>query len=162
MDKNLLELFESVEEKTVADFCLEMYKKLGLLDGIEVIRSSDSAFREKADDLNEEFYADVPYENEIVRARILPKTQNLTPKTYIAQLHHGGGKNTEFEVNTEIKKNQKSAGRDERFKWMNSVLNSTHYITGNSEFDYLKKEDFPEVKFIKRDQIEDQELAWLP
>jgi hypothetical protein len=157
MEKNLIELFESVAEKTVADFCLEMYKKLGLLDGIEVVRSSESAFREKAADLNEDFYADVPYENEIVRAKILQRDGKN-----FGSLHHGGGKTSEFEINDDIKKPQKSAGRDDRFKWMNSVLHATHYITGNSEYDYLKRELFPEVKFIKRDQIEDQEFAWLP
>ncbi len=161
-NSDLIELFKLIDASTAADFCLEMYKKLGLLDGIEVVRSSDKAFRETADNLSGEFYADIPYKNEIVRARIIPNTQHLKPNTSSASLHHGGGKTTEFEVADEIKKSQITPGRDQRFKWMNSVIKATHYITGNSEYDYLKKEDFPEVNFIKRDQIEDQELAWLP
>ncbi len=178
-EKNLIDIFKNTNANNAADFCLEMYKKLGLLDGIEVVRSSDKSFREKADDLQNEFYADVPYENETVRAKILAKP--LSPHAwgdvpsasegqrgrtnenhYTAQLHHGGGKTTEFEISSEIKKEQKTPGRDNRFKWMNSVINATHYITGNSEYDYLKRDNFQEVEFIKRDQIEDQELAWLP
>src|ERR1039457_886351 len=31
MDQKLISLFESTDEKTVADFCLTMYQKLGLL-----------------------------------------------------------------------------------------------------------------------------------
>lgn len=154
---NVINLFESTNATNAADFCLEIYKKLGLLDGIEVVRSSDKSFREKADDLQNEFYADVPYENEIVRALIKNRDGKI-----IGSLHHGGGKTTEFETSNEIKKSQITPGRDNRFKWMNSVIHTTHYITGNSEYDYLKRDDFPKVSFIKRDQIEDQELAWFP
>jgi hypothetical protein len=155
--RNVINLFESTNANNAADFCLEIYKKLGLLDEIEVVRSSDKAFREKADDLQTEFYADIPYENEIVRALV----KNRDGKS-IGSLHHGGGKTTEFEISGEIKKSQITPGRDHRFQWMNSVIHATHYITGNSEYDYLKRDNFQEVEFIKRDQIEDQELAWLP
>lgn len=148
---NVINLFESTNATNAADFCLEMYKKLGLLDGIEVVRSSDKAFRETAENLSGEFYADIPYENEIVRAKKIPEG---------FQLHPGGGKFITL-PDQPVEKFQKTPGRDQRFKWMNSVIHATHYITGNSEYDYLKKEDFPEVNFIKRDQIEDQELAWL-
>ena len=41
---------------------------MGLLDGIRVVRSSDPAFRRAACDVPE-FFVDVPYEGEIVRAR---------------------------------------------------------------------------------------------
>ncbi len=149
---NMIELFTSVEPTNVADFCLEMYKKLGILDGIEVIKSSDKNFREAAEDLQNEFYADVPYEGEMVRAKKIPEG---------FQLHSGGDKFITL-PDQQVNKNQKTPGRDHRFKWMNSVIHATHYITGNSEYDYLKKEDFPEVNFIKRDQIDDQELAWIP
>ena len=52
----------------VADFCLEMYRRMGLLDGIRVARSSEPAFRRAACDVPE-FFVDVPYSGEIVRAR---------------------------------------------------------------------------------------------
>jgi hypothetical protein len=153
---HFIDVFKNTNANNAADFCLEIYRKLGLLDGIEVVRSSDKSFREKADDLQNDFYADVPYENEIVRALIKNRDGKI-----IGSLHHGGGKTTEFEISSEIKKEQKTPGRDNRFKWMNSVINATHYITGNSEYDYLKRDSFQEVEFIKRDQIEDQELAWF-
>lgn len=35
--EGLTEIFNSVNQKLVADFCLEMYQKMGLLDGIEVL-----------------------------------------------------------------------------------------------------------------------------
>ena len=47
-----------------------MYRRMGLLDGIRVVRSSDPAFRRAACEV-EEFFVDVPYEGEIVRARLL-------------------------------------------------------------------------------------------
>jgi hypothetical protein len=53
---------------TVADFCLEMYRRMGLLEGIRVVRSSDPAVRRAACDVPD-FFVDVPHEGEIVRAR---------------------------------------------------------------------------------------------
>ena len=78
------------------------------------------------------------------------------------QLHEGGGKYLEIPTPGNIKKSQKNPSRDNRFGWMQSVIHCTYYIAGNSEFDYIKKEEFPEVKFIKREQIEDQDFAWIP
>src|SRR5688572_22908068 len=40
-----IDLFKQVRADTVADFCLEMYRGLGLLDGIKVVRSGDPAVR---------------------------------------------------------------------------------------------------------------------
>jgi hypothetical protein len=39
-EKNLIDIFKNTNANNAADFCLEMYKKLGLLDGIEVVRST--------------------------------------------------------------------------------------------------------------------------
>lgn len=149
----LTEMFKSVSAKNAADFCLEMYHNLGLLKDITVIRSSDPDFRQKALALSQDYFADVDYEGEIVRAKIEGAT---------AVLHHGGGKFTRFEPKQPISKRQITPGRDSRFAWMNSVINCSHYVTGNAEFDYLNRDGFPEVKFIKREQIENQDLAWLP
>src|SRR5450755_4276400 len=41
VQQSLIELFKNVSAASVADFCLEMYRKIGLLDGIRVVRSSD-------------------------------------------------------------------------------------------------------------------------
>ena len=43
----------------MADFCLEMYRRMGLLEGIRVVRSSDPAVRRAACDV-EDFFVDVP------------------------------------------------------------------------------------------------------
>jgi hypothetical protein len=151
IDKNLVEIFKSVKATNAADFCLDMYKALGILDGIEIMRSGDKEFREKATDL-QEFYADVEYQNEIVRA------QARDGRLY---LHEGGGSYLEIGEAKNIEKWQKNPGRDERFQWMQSVIGSTHYITGESEEVYLKKENFKDTIFIKRDAVENGEFANL-
>ncbi len=157
LNKNLIDIFSSVKATNVADFCLEMYEKLGLLEGIEVVRSSDKKFREEALDLKNDFYADVNYQNEVVRAKIIFQDEKT-----MGSLHHGGGKNTEFEIKENLQKNQITPGRDQRFGWMNSVIKSTHYICGNSEYEYLQKDSFPEVNFLKRDHVNNQEQAYIP
>lgn len=153
VSKELLEIFKSAKGENAADFCLDMYTKLGLLDGIEIVRSSDKNFREQASELQTEFYADVPYQNEIVRAELHEEE---------FRLHEGGGNYITITTPEKIEKWQKNPGRDHRFSWMNSVVHSTHYIAGASENDYLKKEEFPEVTFVERAAIEDSNYAYLP
>ena len=158
MDKNLMDIFESINAKTAADFCLDMYQKLGLLDGIEVVRSSDKDFREKAMELSGEYYADIPYQGEIVRAKIPDLA--LSPKPS-ALLHEGGGKLISIPLPEKIEKWQKNPGRDKRFAWMNSVIGCTHYIWGAGEQNYLDTQVAPGVKFIDREEISDSSFAWL-
>ena len=152
VEKDLIFLFESTDQKLLADFCLDMYKKMGLLDGIEIMRSSEKNFRLTAPELNTDYFADIPYEGEVVRAQLIDNK---------FQLHEGGGKYTVISSPAEILKDQKTPGRDQRFGWMNSVIKSTHYITGNAEFDYLKRDEFPNVEFIKREQIDNYDNAWI-
>ncbi|HYV33836.1 MAG TPA: hypothetical protein VE973_03230 [Candidatus Limnocylindria bacterium] len=149
---DLINTFKSVMEFNVADFCLEMYKKMGLLDGIEIFRSGNKNFRESASELEGEYFADVEYQTEIVRAEMFNGK---------LRLHEGGGKYLEIPTAPKIHKWQKNPGKDARFGWMNSVINCTHYIAGNSEYEYLNKEVFGQVKFIKREDIVDQNYAWL-
>jgi hypothetical protein len=147
-----IEIFSTVKAQTVADFCLTMYKKLGLLDGVNILRSGDKDFRMQADDL-EEYFADVEYEGEIVRAQMHKGT---------LRLHEGGGKYLAIPKPPKIEKWQKSPGRDQRFSWMQSVIHATHYVAGASEAKYLKKEDFPEVIFVDREKIDKPEYAYIP
>lgn len=171
----LVDIFKSANENlSVADFCLAMYKKMGLLEGIEVIRSSDKNFREKAMDLDKDYFADVEYQGEIVRAKIVEKTtptmssapihrhpySPINGHATIGEFHEGGGKYIRFGINQPIQKSQKSAGRAERFAWMQNVIHCTHYILGESEKEYLDTKAFPEVKFIMREKIEQAEYAW--
>jgi hypothetical protein len=150
--EGLAEIFKSVDQKFVADFCLEMYKKMGLLKGVEVLRSSDKDFRLKAPDLATDYFADVEYQGEIVRGQLIDGK---------LQLHEGGGKYTEIPTPANIEKWQKNPGRDQRFGWMQSVINCTHYVTGEAENDYLKKNSFPDVEFIVREKIDQSDYAWL-
>jgi len=57
-----------------------MYRAMGLLDGTDVVRSSDPEVRRRACDVDD-FFVDVPYEGEIVRARARDGT---------LYLHEGG------------------------------------------------------------------------
>lgn len=150
--KNLVDIFSSVNESlSAADFCLKMYDKMGLLEGVEVLKSSNKDFRENALNLDKNYFADVKYQGEVVRAE---RYENHF------RLHEGGGKYIEL-ADEPVKKWQKSAGRDQRFAWMNSVINCTHYIYGEGEKDYLRFTDFPKVKFIERDKINDPGYAWI-
>src|SRR5437773_4211123 len=63
-----VQAFINAPANNVADFCLEMYRQMGLLDGMRITRSSDPAFRRAACDVGD-FYVDVPHQGEIVRSR---------------------------------------------------------------------------------------------
>jgi len=70
IERPLIDVFKKVSAPNIADFCLETYRGMGLLEGIRVVRSSDAALRRAACDVSE-FFVDVPHENEIVRARFM-------------------------------------------------------------------------------------------
>ena len=65
---SLVEDFKKTRSSNVADFCLEMYKWMGLLEGLRVERSSAPEFRERALAVPD-YFVDVRYDGEIVRAR---------------------------------------------------------------------------------------------
>ena len=153
VSKALVDIFSGAVGKNAADFCLDIYMKLGMFDGIEIVRSGSKDFRMQASELPTEFFADIPYEGEIVRAEM--HEGNF-------RLHEGGGKYFNIPAPENLEKWQKNPGRDQRFAWMNSVIHCTHYIAGAGENDYLKKEDFPEVTFVERDEIDDSNYAYLP
>ena len=45
VERRCIETFKKTSATNVADFCLEMYRQIGLLDGIRVVRSSDPVLR---------------------------------------------------------------------------------------------------------------------
>jgi len=139
----LVKLFGAVQADTVADFCLGMYRSAGLLEGIEVVRSSDPGFRQRAADVDD-YYVDVPYEGEVVRAR--RREGRLL-------LHRGGEEYLEVPFR-EPTKEKISASRDTRLKWMQSVIRCTHYVTGASEIQYLNRDEAPDVTFVEREALE--------
>jgi hypothetical protein len=171
----LINIFKKVTAANVADFCLEMYRGLELLDGVRVVRSSDSAVRRAACDVPE-FFVDVPYENEIVRARFTledgradllvgPGARQRVPTEIRGKLTlHEGGNSYVTLPPADFTKEQISPARDTRLRWMQSVVHCTHYIAGAGESAYLRREETPEITFIKRDDIErsDEAYAEIP
>ena len=142
--------FKETKCSNVADFCLEMYMRMGLLEGIRVQRSSAPNFRARAVAVSD-YFVDQRYEGEIVRAR-------YHDGKFL--LHKGGDRFLEI-PGGEFGPEQISPTRDTRFRWMQSVIRCTHYIAGASEQDYINKADAPEVKFIKRDNISDSGKAYI-
>ena len=147
--QSLVTHFKEIKYSNVADFCLEMYKRMGLLEGIRVERSSSADFRTRAVAVSD-FFVDQRYEGEIVRARY--RDGKLL-------LHKGGHRFLEIPVG-EFGPEQISPTRDTRFHWMQSVIRCTHYVAGASEQHYIDKADAPTVKFIKRDEISDFDRAY--
>lgn len=144
-----IEAFKGNAATNAADFCLEMYRRMGLLDGIRVVRSSDPTVRMAACGITECF-VDVPYQGEIVRARLMDGA---------LKLHEGGDSYLTLPA-SEYTKAQVSPTRDSRLGWMQSVLHCTHYIAGAGEQAYLNKADAPDIVFINRDPIDRADEAY--
>jgi hypothetical protein len=149
ISRRLLELFQISSATNVADFCLEIYRQMGLLDDIRVVRSSAPDFRQAACNVPE-FFVDVPHEGEIVRARFTDGALKL----------HAGGDSFVTLPQTAFTKKDISPTRDTRLRWMQSVVNCSHYISGAGEKDYLRPETSPEITFINRDPIERSDEAY--
>ena len=117
---------------------------MGLLDGLGVVRSSDPEVRRRACDVND-FFVDVQYKGEIVRARA---------RDGVLYLHEGGDSFITLPATTPgFKKEQISPTRDTRLRWMLSVIRCTHYVTGAGEQAYLRPEDAPEIAYVRREDI---------
>jgi hypothetical protein len=146
----LVQQFKAATSTTVADFCLDIYRGMGLLDGIRVERSSAAAFRERATPV-EDYFVDVRFEGEIVRAR------HRDGKLW---LHKGGDRFVEV-PSASYGPVEISPTRDTRFRWMQSVIDCTHYVSGASEQNYINKDDGPGVNFVEREAITDSGRAYL-
>lgn len=150
VDPALVEIFQSVEGTNVADFCLEMYTRMHLLGGICIVRSGDPTVRAAACDIGDRF-ADVAYENELVRARWQGNT---------LRLHQGGESYLDLPLPDRLDKTQLSPTRDTRLRWMQSVIRCTHYVCGAGEQAYLNTAEAPEITFVPRDPIDRPDEAW--
>jgi hypothetical protein len=146
---SLINVFKRISPATVADFCLEMYERMGLLEDIRVVRSSDPAVRDAACNVPE-FFVDVPFEGEIVRARFQEGSFTL---------HQGGDSYLTLPV-TDFGRQQVSPARDSRLRWMQSVVRCTHYVAGAGERAYLRPEETPEITFVNRETIERPDEAY--
>jgi hypothetical protein len=147
--RSLVEHFKGIKCSNIADFCLEMYRRMGLLEGVKVERSSAPEFRAQAVGVSD-YFVDQSYQGEIVRARY---------RDGKFLLHKGGDRFVEI-PGGEFGPEQISPTRDTRFRWMQSVIRCTHYIAGASEQHYINKVDGSNVKFIKRDEISDFDRAY--
>jgi len=141
--------FKEIKCSNVADFCLDMYTRMGLLEGVRVERSSTPEFRARAAAVPD-YFVDVRYEGEIVRARY--RDGKLL-------LHKGGDRFIEIPEG-EFGPEKITPTRDTRFLWMQSVIRCTHYIAGASEQHYINEADAPGVKFVNRDEISDSGKAY--
>jgi hypothetical protein len=154
-------IFREVSAAGVADFCLEMYRGMGLLEGIRVVRSSDPAIRLVACDVPE-FFVDVPFAGEIVRARFVGVHASARSGDTLKrelQLHEGGDSYVTLPMMA-FGKEQISPTRDTRLRWMQSVVHCTHYIAGAGERAYLRQEEAPEITFVNRDAIDRHDEAF--
>ena len=144
-----VEAFKAVQAANAADFCLEMYRRMGLLEGVRVVRSSDPAVR-RAGCAVTDFFVDVPYQGEIVRARWRDGALKL----------HEGGESYVTLPQCDFGLEQITPTRDTRLRWMQAVVHCTHYIAGAGEQAYLRKEDAPEITFVNRDAIDRSDEAY--
>ena len=143
VDAELVEIFETIDTDNVTEFCVQMYEKMGLLEGVEIVRSSDSVLREKAIEVDD-YFLDTLYKGETVRAR-------FREGGYF--LFKGGDQYIPVDA-PKVEKSLISPARDTRLRWMQSIVECTHYVTGEGEIKYLNQSDTPEIEFIKRDFIE--------
>ena len=145
-----VDAFKQVRATQVADFCLEMYRFMGLLDGIRVVRSSDPDVRRAACPVDD-FFVDLPHGGEIVRARLVDG---------VPKLHEGGDAYLTLPA-ASFTREQISPTRDTRLRWMQSVIHCTHYIAGAGEQAYLNQADAPEITFVNRDPIDRSDEAYV-
>ena len=143
-------VFKRTKAGTVADFFLEMYRGLGLLEGVRVVRSGDPAIRLATCEVTDCF-VDIIHEGETVRARRMPDGSLC--------LHEGGNSYVSLPP-CSFTKEQVSPTRDTRLRWMQSVVHCTHYIAGAGEQAYLNKADAPEITFLPRDPVDRSDEAW--
>jgi hypothetical protein len=146
----LVEHFKAVAAANVAEFCRDLYARMGLLDGIRVERSSHPEFRKRAVPIDD-YFVDVRWEGEIVRARY--RDGKLL-------LHKGADRYHELPPQ-QIDATQISPARDTRLRWMQSVIRCTHYVAGAGERQYLNEADAPGVTFVSREEISDPNHAYI-
>ena len=151
LEHPVIDVFRATSAATVAEFCLAMYRAMGLLDGVEVVCSGDPAVRRRACDVDD-YFVDVRYQDEIVRARA---------RDGALSLHEGGDSYVVLPPSAStFAKEQISPTRDTRLRWMQSVIQCTHYVTGAGEQAYLHPEEAPGIVYVQREIIERSDEAF--
>jgi hypothetical protein len=146
----LVDVFAAIATANAAEFCLRMYERMDLLNGIRIARSSEPEFRERAISVDD-YFVDLKWRNELVRAR--HRGGKLL-------LHKGGDKFIQLPPQ-DFEATQISPTRDTRLPWMQSVIHCTHYVCGAGERKYLNEAEAPEITFVPRDDIADSEKAYI-
>lgn len=146
----LVEHFKAADTSSVAEFCRDIYERMGLLVGIRIERSSDPELRKRAIPVDD-YFVDIPWEGEIVRARL--RDGKLL-------LHKGADRYVEL-PSQRYDAAQISPTRDTRLRWMQSVIGCTHYVAGAGERQYLNEADAPGVTFVQREEIADANHAYI-
>jgi hypothetical protein len=149
VDATAVRAVRECTDGTIADFCLSVMRRMGLLEGVTVVRSSDPEVRRRACTV-EDFFVDVPHDGEVVRARHQDGRLRL----------HSGGDQFITLPEQAWERTQVSPSRDSRLVWMQSVIHCTHYVAGAGEQAYLRTEQTPEISFINRDVIDRSDEAW--
>ena len=151
VDPPAVAVFKQATGANVADFCLDVYRRMGLLEGIRIERSGDPAVRSAACDVPD-YFVDGAHDGETVRARCREGTLTL---------HEGGDAFVTLPPPPHFSKAQISPTRDTRLRWMQSVVRCTHYVAGAGEMQYLHPEEAPEIVFVPRDPIERADEAFV-
>ena len=74
-------------------------------------------------------------------------------------LHEGGDSYVSLSAPA-FGKEQISPTRDTRLRWMQSVIQCTHYVTGAGEQAYLRQEEAPGITYVERETIERSDEAF--
>ena len=126
-----------------------MYRHMGLLDDIRVVRSSDPDFRRAACDIPE-FFVDVPHEGEIVRARFMDGA---------LKLHEGGDSFVTLPQTAFTKRADQSHARyAAALDAVGRALHALHCRRGRKGLS--SPGETPEITFINRDPIDRSDEAY--
>ena len=109
---------------------------MGLLDGIRVDRSSDPEFRKRAVAVDD-YFVDVEWENEIVRARAATESCCCTRARIV----------TSKCLAQEYDATQITPTRDTRLRWMQSVIGCTHYVAGRGRAKVFERSGCARMSF---------------
>ncbi len=110
-----------------------------------MVRSSDPAFRREACGIDADYFVDVPYEGEVVRARLSDGGLSL---------YKGGDASSAASRRGEYAKEHVSPTRDTPAA-VDAIGREMHPLRGGGlEQDYLSKEDAPEITYVVRRTID--------
>ena len=124
---------------------------MGLLEGIRVVRSSDPGFPPARRARSPDFYVDVPYEGEIVRARVVGDGAS--------ELHEGGEQYVTLPP-ADFSREQVSPTRDTRLRGCSRWSTAPTTLRAPANRPTCAQADAPEISYVARDAIERADEAY--